>query len=136
MIRNIIISLVTLVGITSSMAIMASPAVVYAASTVSSQQACNGLDQINSVQSCGTSKTSGTSTVNKMVSIIISTLSWFVGIVSVIVIIIAGFQFITSGGDSNRVNKAKNALFYAMIGLLIVALAQFLVHFVLNNVTA
>jgi hypothetical protein len=53
--------------------------------------------------------------------------------VAVIMIIYGGFRYITSGGDSNRVGSAKNTLIYAIIGLIIVALAQLIVHFVLST---
>jgi hypothetical protein len=66
-------------------------------------------------------------------------LSIVVGAVSVLMIIYGGFRYITSGGDSGRVGNDKNTLVYAIIGLVIVALAQVIVHFVLgeaNNLTS
>jgi hypothetical protein len=48
-------------------------------------------------------------------------------------IVFGGFKYITSGGDSNNVSGAKNTIIYAIIGLVIVALAQLIVHFVLNQ---
>jgi len=56
-------------------------------------------------------------------------------VAAVIMIIVGGFRYITSGGDSTRVGGAKNTLIYAIVGLIIVALAQAIVHFVLNNAT-
>jgi hypothetical protein len=53
--------------------------------------------------------------------------------------IYGGFKYITSGGDSGNVTAAKNTIMYALIGLVVVALAQLIVRFVLgkaNNVTA
>jgi hypothetical protein len=67
---------------------------------------------------------------------IVNLLSIVVGVVAVIMIIFGGFRYITSGGDSGNVSTAKNTLIYAIVGLIIVALAQFIVHFVLNNVNA
>ncbi|MDQ5953358.1 MAG: hypothetical protein QG647_92 [Patescibacteria group bacterium] len=64
---------------------------------------------------------------------IINIFSWIVGIVSVIMIIYGGFRYITSGGDSNGVTAAKNTILYAIIGLVIVALAQVIVQFVLTK---
>jgi hypothetical protein len=48
-------------------------------------------------------------------------------------IIYGGFKYITSGGDSGNVSGAKNTLVYAIVGLIIVALAQFIVHYVLST---
>ena len=66
---------------------------------------------------------------------IINVFSIIVGIAAVVMIIYGGFRYITSGGDSNRVGSAKNSLIYPIVGLIIVALAQVIVHFVLNEAT-
>jgi hypothetical protein len=57
-----------------------------------------------------------------------------VGVVAVIMFIVGGFRYITSAGDSSKVSSAKNTLVYAIIGLVVVALAQAIVLFVLNKV--
>lgn len=84
----------------------------------------------------GTSNTDVTAIASKIVNVF----SVIVGAVSVLMIIYGGFRYITSGGDSGRVGNAKNTLIYAIVGLVIVALAQLIVHFVLNftssNVTS
>ena len=67
---------------------------------------------------------------------IVTLFSVVVGAVSVLMIIYGGFRYITSGGDSGRVGNAKNTLIYAIVGLVIVALAQLIVHFVLNQTNA
>lgn len=64
---------------------------------------------------------------------VVNWFSWIVGIVSVIMIIVGGFKYITSGGASDKVTSAKNTIVYAVIGLIIVALAQFIVRFVLSQ---
>lgn len=56
-----------------------------------------------------------------------------VGIISVIVIMIAGLQMITSGGDADAAAKARKGILYGVIGLLIVLLAQAIVSFVLSK---
>jgi TctA family transporter len=58
-----------------------------------------------------------------------------VGIIAVVMIIVGGIQYITSGGDSGNVTKAKNTILYAVIGLVVVALAQIIVKFVLGRFT-
>jgi hypothetical protein len=86
--------------------------------------------------------TTGTSNndISSIASKVVNIFSIIVGAVSVIMIIFGGFRYITSGGDSGRVGNAKNTLIYAIVGLVIVALAQLIVHFVLNfastNVTS
>lgn len=73
--------------------------------------------------------------INTIVGTIIDLFSLVVGIISVIMIIIGGLKYITSGGDSGNVTGAKNTILYAVIGLVVVALAQFIVRFVLEQVT-
>jgi len=57
------------------------------------------------------------------------------GILAVIFVIVGGYRYITSGGASDKVTNAKNTILYALIGLVIIALAQVLVKFVLNQAT-
>ena len=64
---------------------------------------------------------------------IINILSIIIGVIAVIMIIFGGFRYMTSGGDSTKVTSAKNTLLYAIIGLIIVDLAQVIVRFVLNQ---
>ena len=55
-------------------------------------------------------------------------------IVCVIFIIIGGVNYMTSAGDSSKLQKAKNTLTYAIIGLLIVGLAAVITAFVSNMI--
>ena len=62
---------------------------------------------------------------------LINTLLWILGVVSVIVIIIAGITYTTSHGDQNLVTKAKNTLMYAIVGLVVAVMAYAIVNWVL-----
>lgn len=88
----------------------------------------NGTDTNNCNQPSGAQND-----LNALATKIVNILSLIVGIVAVIMIIFGGFRYITSGGDSGNVSSAKNTLIYAIVGLVIVALAQFIVHFVLAS---
>lgn len=56
------------------------------------------------------------------------------GVVAVIIIVIGGFTYVTSGGESNKITAAKNMIVYAAIGLVVVALAQAIVAFIISRV--
>jgi uncharacterized membrane protein len=73
------------------------------------------------------------STVNKTITWGINIFSIIVGIAAVIMIIVGGLRYIISGGDSGNVTSAKNTILYAIIGLVVVALAQFVVKFILSK---
>ena len=55
------------------------------------------------------------------------------GVLSVIFIILGGFQYITSGTSKDGTTKAKNTITYAIIGLIIVALSVVIRNFVLSK---
>ncbi len=74
-------------------------------------------------------------TFSALISRVINIFSIVVGAISVIMIIIGGFRYIVSAGDSNGVSGAKNTILYALVGLVIVLFAQIIVRFVLTNVT-
>ena len=73
--------------------------------------------------------------INTIIKIVVNTFSVVVGIIAVIMIIVGGLKYITSGGDSGNVTGAKNTILYAVVGLVVVALAQFVVRFVLAKAT-
>ncbi len=83
----------------------------------------------------GSSSSTPGKTLDDTIAEVINILSSAVGVVAVVMIILGGFRYITSGGDSNKVTSAKNTLLYAVIGLVVVALAQVIVRLVLHDVT-
>lgn len=97
---------------------------------------CSGVDTAAGAGAgCGTGG-SANATLSSLAKKFINILSLVVGIVAVVMIVYGGFKYITSGGDSGNVSGAKNTLIFAIVGLIIVALAQFIVHFVLNSATS
>jgi magnesium-transporting ATPase (P-type) len=84
----------------------------------------------------GASDCTGTTNLDDTIKLIINILSVIVGIAAVIMIILGGLKFITSNGDANKIGSAKNTLLYAIIGLVIVVLAQVIVRFTVGKVTS
>lgn len=93
----------------------------------SKNAACEGLGTGN----CNRDTSGGV--VSGLVGRVINILSWIVGIVSVVMVVIGGFKFIVSNGDANGVKSARNTVIYALIGLAVAMLAQVLVRFVINE---
>lgn len=73
--------------------------------------------------------------VNDVLRTVVNILSIILGIAAVIMIIIGGLKYVTSGGDSSKTASAKNTIIYALIGLVVALLAQVLVHFVIDRFT-
>ena len=55
------------------------------------------------------------------------------GAVAVLIIIIAGFMYATSNGNPDTIKKAKNAILYAVIGLIVILLAFTITQFVIGR---
>ncbi len=118
------------------------PAVAFAADAAGGSSNANiqgnlscGVTLSTTNGDCSSDTSTGAGKVQGIVTDMINIFSLVVGIISVIMIIYGGFKYITSGGDSGNVTGARNTITYAVIGLVIVALAQFVVQFVLNKVT-
>ncbi|MDQ3123972.1 MAG: pilin [bacterium] len=96
---------------------------------------CAGANlDVNSNCNTGITNQDASAKINSLIGSIINIFTLVVGVVSVLMIIVGGFKYITSGGDSTNVSGAKNTILYAIIGLVIVALAQTIVRFILGRV--
>ena len=60
----------------------------------------------------------------------------FLAVLSILMIVVAGIMYITSGGDESRVDKAKSWLTYAIIGLIVALLGYVIVSTVGNMLGA
>ena len=60
-------------------------------------------------------------------------LSSLVGVISVIMILFGSIKYITAGGEANSVASAKRTIIYALVGVLVAALAQGLIIFIVNS---
>ena len=65
---------------------------------------------------------------------IINILLYVAGIIAVVIVVIAGFRFVTSNGDAAQVSKAKNTIIYALVGLVVAIMAYAIVNFILENI--
>ena len=72
-------------------------------------------------------------TIEPVVKVIINTLLFAIGIVSVIMIIVGGIRYTTSNGDSSRITAAKNTILYSVVGLIVALLAFVIVQFVVDR---
>lgn len=66
---------------------------------------------------------------------VITALNFFIAfsaLVAVILIVVAGYMFITSAGDPEKVEKAQKALTAAVVGMIIVFLARVIIGFVVD----
>ncbi len=60
-------------------------------------------------------------------------LLFLIGAVSVIMLIIGGFRYVLSNGDSSQITAAKNTILYAVIGIIVALLAYAIVGFIISS---
>ncbi|MDO4773868.1 MAG: TrbC/VirB2 family protein [Candidatus Saccharibacteria bacterium] len=70
---------------------------------------------------------------NSDLSNIVDIVYGIAAVIAVIVIIIAGILYATSNGDAGQVVRSKNAIIYAVIGLIVVTFAFTITGFVLGR---
>lgn len=70
--------------------------------------------------------------IGSVIQIVVNALLFIVGIISVVMIIVGGLRYTTSGGDSGAVTGAKNTIVFAVVGLLVAFLAFAIVNWVLD----
>lgn len=80
----------------------------------------------------GDCNTQPSGSLDNTITTIINILSAIVGVAAVVMIIIAGLRYVTSAGNAESAKSARNTILYAVIGLVIVALAQIITHFVIH----
>lgn len=120
-ILNTTIALLSVVGLaaTVNLALSATPALASAKSEVLGGAGATGM-------------TGGGVTVEGGITSVVNVMLFILGAIAVIVIIIAGIMFTVSAGDPARAKKAKDAILYAVIGLVVALLAYAIVNFVVD----
>lgn len=94
---------------------------------------CEGIGNFNQKGAADCENDSG---VTSLIRTIITILSYIIGVASVIMILVGGLKYVTSAGDAAKVKSAKDSIVYALIGLVIVVMAQLLVRYVLTKATS
>lgn len=74
-----------------------------------------------------------TITPDSAIQTILTTVYTWAGIICVMIIIVAGFLYVTSAGNAATVKKAKDAITGAVIGLIFVMLAFAITAFVIGR---
>ncbi|HEY1645189.1 MAG TPA: hypothetical protein VGF75_02270 [Candidatus Saccharimonadales bacterium] len=111
-----------------------SPTVLASVDIAPSCTAGYALGSTDVCKSVESQTTSGKSPILKTLKTAIDLISLITGVASVIMLIVAGFQFIAGGSNPQTVATARNTLLYAIAGVAVTVLAQVIVVFVIDNV--
>jgi hypothetical protein len=68
-----------------------------------------------------------------LVTDLINTLLLVLGMVAVIMIVVGGIRYTTSGGDSSGIKTAKDTILYSVVGLILAILSYTIVKFVIGK---
>jgi len=131
MIKKIKITLIGLMAAAALIVPLAVPASVYAEDIQTSL--CGGTDISLTKDSGNCTNSDAETKVNSTIKLALNVFSAIVGIIAVVMIIVGGVKYITSQGESANITSAKNTILYALVGLVVVALAQVIVRFVLTR---
>lgn len=93
---------------------------IAAANSLSPVVAPNALPQPNA----------NTSEIKTILSIVFA----IIGALALLMITISGLRYVLSGGDSQRMAKAKDGIIYALVGLVIAITAEAIVNFVVGQI--
>lgn len=87
------------------------------------------LDEVNS--SAGLGNQDLTDTIGLLINVLLS----FLGVIFLLLIIYAGFLWMTAAGDEGKVDKAKDILITSVIGLIILLSAYAISSFVISQLS-
>jgi hypothetical protein len=76
---------------------------------------------------------SAASDLNNVLSTVVNILFFVIGAAAVLFLIIGGLSYITSQGDSKKVESAKNTILYAVIGIVVAIMSYALVNYVITQ---
>jgi hypothetical protein len=99
-------------------------------------QASTQADIYNQMQNAGKKAwvevPNGQNSLAGIIQIVISAFLGLLGIIFLVLIIYSGFNWMTAGGDEEKVTKAKQTLTQAVIGLIIIIAAYSITYFVFS----
>lgn len=123
--KQIVAAIALVVGITGGLSFALQP--IAGAVSCSGAKNClnSGVSDVNSGSS-----TDLTGLIKKVINILL----FLTGAVAVIMIIIGGIRYVTSGGEQAQITGAKNTILYAVVGLVVASMAFAVVNFVVDKI--
>lgn len=100
---------------------------------VGAQNATEVCEQIKAVDPTATCDDTD-NRFSTTLSNILSVMSYAVGVISVIVIMIGAIMYGVSTGDPQKTKRAKDAILFAVVGIVVALLGQAIVRFVIGGV--
>ena len=128
--KKLVTGIIATLILLSSFVLVTPPKPAYALINASRDAACSGVALSDTSAPCDAT---ASSSITNIIRNALNLLSFLAGVLAVIMLIVAGIRFITSQGEGSNTATARNAVLYAIIGLVIVAISQILVRFVFQK---
>lgn len=108
---------------------------VFAATPVFASDPCSASlpEEVRTANNCGGSGGVDTGISDVLVGVLNAVIG-IAGIIAVIFIVVGGITYMTSAGDPGKTKKAKDTILYALIGLVVCAMAFAIVNWVVVGV--
>jgi hypothetical protein len=71
---------------------------------------------------------------NTLITNVLTTVYTWAGILCVIIIIVGAYLYVTSNANAQRIKRAKDAITYALVGLVVIMMAFVITQFVIGKV--
>lgn len=131
-IAKIVLSSLILTMVFATVLSLSSVSVLAQAGAGSTDNTING--GLQSLKTGATELPSNDTDLKAAIGRVIQIFLGFLGIIAVILILFAGFLWMTAGGDSGKVDKAKGYIKNAVIGIVIILASYIITSYVLTQV--
>lgn len=92
-----------------------------------------GIDRVRDV--AGTSGLSGGKSAKEILQSITKWLLSLIGTLAVISLLYGGYLYVTSQGEEDKAEQAKNIILYSVIGIIVIGISAIVVNVVINIAT-
>lgn len=120
-------------GLVLALGMMVAPVALVPATVSANDNCSNPKDCIT--KGSNNART-GATDLNQVIKSVTNLLLFLVGAVSVIMLVLGGFKYVTSNGNADQIKSAKNTIMYAVIGLVVAIIAYAAVDFVVDALIA
>lgn len=121
-IKQIIVSIMIALGV---VAMPVAPVFAEACTASPAECAQQGTDAVSNQKG-------NADDLQKNIKTVVNVLLFILGAIAVVMIIIGGIRYATSGGDASSTKAAKDTILYAVIGLVVAILAYAIVNFIIG----
>jgi len=75
----------------------------------------------------------GTASLPQVIGRVVTIVLSLMALIAIVIIIVAGFQWMTSGGSEDKIKAAKKLMGSAMVGLIIIIFAYAVAKFIIDK---